>query len=202
MLKLERFLILLLVSLLVSCDDNPMEPNDASSFLPLTNGTKWYYRQYTNFNDSLKFNYPDKEYDLTYEVIGTTDINEKSYSILEITYYDYSNPYNPISIDTNYCRTEGTNLFWWVEDSNQYLNWLYVDFSIAEGDTFHFNWRDNITYVATVKKKAPDSVTIYYDIPGGADDEFEVTFLKNVGLKNTESIVWRLGRLLTRYELK
>jgi len=197
-----KIFIVFMIPLFISCDDNIVGPEDANSFFPLSNGNKWFYKRYTDFNDSLKFDNPDKEYDLTYEIIGSTNIDGKTYSMLEVKSYDYNSVLYPVRIDTNYCRTDGENLVWKGKFLGEYYNRLYVDFSIAEGDTFNFIWQDNFTYVGKVKTRTWDSITIYYEIPGAADEDFEVTFLKNIGLQNQKAVDWGRGILLSKFELK
>lgn len=203
MLKLLNALILASIFLFLSCDENPLEPENANSFFPLKLGNKWYYRQYTTFNDSLKFKYPDKEYDLTFEIIGDKEIDGKTYSVLEGTSYDYSSQFYPIRVDTSYCRNEGSRFFWLGEDSYGYHNLMIADFSVSEGDTFSFN-RDNnstSTTVGTVKKRTWAAITIFYDIPNVSDDESEVTFVRNIGLQNSASLFWNFGQLLAKFQL-
>lgn len=197
-----KIFIVFMIPLFISCDDNIVGPEDANSFFPLSIGNKWFYKSYIDYNDSLKFNYPDKEYDLTYEIIGNTNIDGKTYFMLEVKSYDYNSINYPVRIDTNYCRTDGKYLIWLGKFLGKYYNRLYVDFSIAEGDTFHFTWQNNFTYVGKVKTKTWDLITIYYEIPGAADEDIEVTFLKNIGLQNQKALDWGFAILLTKFELK
>gem|GEM_PF-5703039 len=93
-------------------------------------------------------------------------------------------------------------MVWKGKFLGEYYNRLYVDFSIAEGDTFHFTELNNFIYVGKVKTKTWGSITIYYEIPGAADEDFEVTFLKNIGLQNQKAVDWGRGILLSKFELK
>ncbi|MEJ2278292.1 MAG: hypothetical protein P8Y70_11180 [Candidatus Lokiarchaeota archaeon] len=42
----------------------------------------------------------------------------------------------------------------------------------------------------------------HYYIPGGADEEFDLTFNKNIGLVRSFSTDWGMGRVLSKYEVR
>ncbi len=199
--KLFRSIIIIMLIFINSCNDNPTGPNTADTYFPLTKGNTWYYRDYSApYNiDTIKYTNPDKEYDIVYKVIGDKNINGKNYSVMEERYF--LKLYIPL--DTAYYRTEGENLYMLIKDrsSNQYLGGLYAKFSISEGDTFHCIL-PNYEYIAIVQKKTSTMTKFHYYIPGGADEEFELTYYKNIGLVRSFSTDWGMGKVLSEYDLK
>ena len=185
---------------MISCNENIVQPETENTYFPLLKGNIWYYRDYQTRNDSTIFTNQDKEYDIRFEVIGNKEINGKDYYVVEERYY-----LNLISqpVDTSYYRTESGSLFKLKRDflSNEYIGGLLAKFSLAEGDTFHY-YRYGYLYIATILQKTSESLKIYYDIPEGADEEFELTFQKNIGLENDYSTAWRHGYKLEKVELK
>ena len=167
--------------------------------MSFSKGNKWYYRYYRTSNDTIIFINPNKEYDITFEVIGEKEINRKIYSVIEERYFLTSY----IPIDMALYRIEGENLYMFRRDSipNQYIGGLLAKFSVSEGGTFHCKYY-HFDYVATIVKKTLTLTHIYYHIPGGYDEEFEIFFRKNIGIENHYSPDWRYGYLLAKFELK
>ena len=199
--KLSRPIIIILLIVINSCNDNPTGPDTANTYFPLTKGNTWYYRDYrAPYNsDTIKFTNPDKEYDIIYKVIGEENINGKEYSIIEERYFlKESRP-----LDTAYYRTEGENLYRLIRDwtTHEYRGGLYAKFTVSEGNTFHCEL-PNYEYTAIVLQKTSTITKLHYYIPGGADEEFELTFNKNIGLVRSLSTDWGMGKVLAKYELK
>jgi hypothetical protein len=200
MLKTSAAIIsALLVSLLISCNENPVEPENTGTFFPLSKGNKWYYRYYINRNDSIIFTNPDKEYDFIYEVVGNREFNGKDYSVIEVTFLNDSLSESP---DTSYFRTEGEKLYWlYNKVFNEYKEILYADYSLSEGDTFNLGFTD-YQYIGTIIEKKANSVKIYYDIPQMADEEYVITYKWNIGITDEYSPMWGAGFMLIKDELK
>jgi hypothetical protein len=166
MKKVISPILLLLFIFCASCDNNPTAPNLASSYFPLSMGNKWYYRQYyTSYKDSIIYVYPDLEYDISSEIVGTTTINGENCSISRDETIHYSTHF----IDITYYRIEGDKLYRYkIYYPYELVGGLLVDFSIAQGDTFHCNVY-GLDYIGKVIEKNLLYFKIHYYIPGAGD---------------------------------
>lgn len=199
MLTPVKLISISLFFFLIGCNENPVGPAGGNLFFPIAQGNKWYYRSYYMSGDTIKFSNPDKEYDITYEIVGEKEFDGKKYLIFERrSYLMYSS-----AIDTTYYRTEGNNLFWlWRVGTNRYAGGLIAKFELTTGDTFSAYQLDVFQYIGVVIEKSFTSIKFHYYIPGGADEDFELTFQRGVGLVNTYSTDWLMGSILVKAELK
>ncbi|MFA3783795.1 hypothetical protein ABRY23_12110 [Melioribacteraceae bacterium 4301-Me] len=199
---LIKYIICFMVLLFLfnSCNENPTQPVSAEQFYPLKVGNKWYYKYYHTNGDTIKYDYSDSEYELYREVIGVKKINGKNYSIMESK---NSNPLLVNHSDTTYLRTDRYKLYFAYKDAttNQYIERMFADFSLEKADTFHIV-KDAYEWVVTVKEKTTNIIKFHYEIPNAADEEYEETYVKNVGLKSSYSTDWHMGIMLVNYELK
>ena len=85
--------------------------------------------------------------------------------------------------------------------SGIYNGGLLVDFSVAQGDTIRCNsyGRD---FFGIVVKKSFTTMRVHYFAPGWADEEYELTFRRFVGLERSFSTDWGSGTELSKFELK
>lgn len=190
---------LIFIVLFSSCDNIPTAPDLASSYFPLVKGDKWYYKSYTNYKGIFEYVYPDQEYDNVYEIMGTTKINNMELFILKET----SVVFNPGASDTIYYRTEGDKLYKYnkLYASDSLSGGLYVDFSKAKGDTFHCKLFIN-DFIGEINEKNETIIKIHYYIPGAADEDGEVTFLRNIGITDDYAVDWGRGMKLVKYDLR
>ena len=199
--KILNISFIVFILFLFACKNNSVNPEISSSFMPLHKGNKWFYREYyMTFDSSIVYVSPDLEYDMTEEIVDEKLINNKVYSVIKKRYFD---KIHVNKADTYYARLENKKLYDLIKDykTNKYVINFFADFSIAKGDTFHFEW-NGFTYIGEILEKSSSLIKIHYKIPGGADEEFETTFKKNIGLVNSYSTDWKNGMELTKYELK
>jgi len=100
----------------------------------------------------------------------------------------------------------GGNIYYRFDDSKliqfystDSIEVLIADFSLNEGDSFT---QVSTGYNVYVYSDNPDEFTFHYDYPGGADEEYSITFGVDKGILSICSLAWGGCTELIDYELK
>ena len=188
-MKVVGCLICALLVLLACSKDNPTEPeekiptSDSSFFFPLNVGNKWNY-------------YEDDRVDATMSIRVW-----KSFTLNDTTYMIYGN--KELSSDTLhqdewgriYKRFNGVNLLW-------------LDFSVADGDSYEYKLSEKLNYTVKVSKNLlieygdlsfPGCVQLEFDVPDITTEEEILIFAPDIGPVQIKS-PW-LTRYLKDWEL-
>lgn len=149
-------LILLLYTLLLSCESPNGPISNSEEFFPLSIGNKWYYN--TNNPDSTTI-------DDIWEITGQKVLNNKEY--YEMAIFHSKNNLK----DTLYYRLNGDTLF---SRRKNYNELIVADFSLTLNEPAY--WQNDLKVTHRTEN------TITFETPFRADYGYIITFKKGVGI--------------------
>jgi hypothetical protein len=172
--------ILFIFALLVSCDndDTYQFPNASNDYFPLHIGDTWEYKNHIR------------------KVSVATTINNKEYVLITSDIFRADTLYD--SREEFYRKENGKVYKLYTDQSDEFL---FVDFTLAEGETWKYKMQNmgDDQWNVTVQPKIcfdfgqlvlDNCKPFYYDVPGWADEEQVYVFAPGIGEINNYSPAW------------
>lgn len=174
MLKFYKIVLIVMSILLLNSCDEYCEITDYEDYFPLEVGNKWYYGD-----------------NGTREITGQKEINGEVYYEVRV---EHEVPGAGLNFYNEYYRFYRSKLFRVFNDNI----FIMADFSLKEGDEFT---QDNTGFNVLVLSDDHNKFTFSYNHPDLVDEEYEITFKKDVGIISDCSYAWVGCTNLTEYEL-
>ena len=189
--KMFSFLLVLSLSVFISCDVNSPNAGDSGKYFPMQIGNKWYYAP-----DSYSSNFDSTNINEIWTVADTKYIDGIQFYVINCFYitYDYSYSYvlyyNP-----------NVNILYEYIDNGQESPYITpkAKFNLNVNDKFEYI--NGLNYNVSVISKNWPYMSFYYDDPQVYDEEYSITFKEGIGIYKWIS-GWGIGERLVKSELK
>lgn len=183
--------ILFIFALLVSCDSDDTHhfPNASNDYFPLHIGDKWEYKNHIR------------------KVSIATTINSKEYLLMLSEIYQADTLYD--SREDFYRKENGKVYKLYTDQSDEFL---FVDFSLAEGEswTYDMQMNDDDQWNVTAQSEIcfdfgqlvlEHCKPFYHDVPGWADEEQVYVFAPGIGEISNYSPAWGAGDTIQKAKI-